>query len=136
MIIKLAYCGDNCTACPRYVATISGSLEQLKESAKLMEKVGWGRDMENIEGLKCRGCQDIESCEYGVKECCLEKNIENCGLCEDYPCSLINKAFEITSVNAEKFKDILTTQQYDIFHKAFFLKKEYLDKEHHNYKKQ
>jgi len=133
--IKLAYCGDNCSKCPRYVATLSGDIEKLKESAILMKKAGWGRDMSDIEGLKCLGCQDIESCEYGVKECCIERGIENCGQCVNYPCAQISKAFEITRGYAENFKSILSKEEYNIFHEAFFLKKENLDNESQKHKK-
>jgi hypothetical protein len=126
--MKIAYCGDCCDHCPRYTATLNGSMDKLKEAAILMKKVGWRHDIGTPEKMICNGCQDIESCEYGVKECCLEKNIENCGVCSDYPCSKIQNAFEITRINAEKFKKILSNKEYETFHKAFFLKKENLDK--------
>ncbi|MFX0072516.1 MAG: DUF3795 domain-containing protein [Candidatus Hermodarchaeota archaeon] len=125
--MKLAYCGDDCEECPRYIATLSGSKEKLKEAAVLMKKVGWRYDLETPENMKCRGCQDIEICEYNVKECCIEKKISNCGECTDYPCYKINKTFEITRINTEKFKDILTKEEYELFNKAFFSKKENLD---------
>ena len=133
--IKLAYCGDDCSKCPRYVATISGDIEKLKESAMLMAKAGWERDTDDLEGLKCSDCQDVESCEYGVKECCLEKQIDNCGQCVSYPCSLINEAFEITRGYADNFINILSKKEYEIFHEAFFLKKENLDNEYQKRKK-
>jgi len=39
---------------------------------------------------KCRGClpQDHMDC-YFVK-CCLGKDIEHCGLCEEFPCKKLN----------------------------------------------
>lgn len=133
--IKLAYCGDDCSKCPRYVATLSGDVEKLKESAILMEKAGWAREINDLDGLKCLGCQDIESCEYGVKECCIERKIDNCGQCLNYPCALINEAFEITKGYAKNFVNMLLKEEYDIFHEAFFLKKENLDNEYQNHKK-
>ena len=126
---KIAYCGDNCAYCPKYIATISGSIEKLNQAALIMEKVGWRYNLDDSEKNKCEGCQDVEECEYGVKECCIERNIENCGKCIDYPCSKIEKAFEITEINVEKFKKILSEEEYDLFRKAFFLKKENLEKE-------
>ena len=124
---KIAYCGDCCNYCPKYIATLSGSKEKLKEAAILMKKVGWRYNLDDLEKTKCEGCQDVEICEYGVKKCCIERNIENCGKCTDYPCSKIEKAFEITKINAEKFKKILSKEEYEMFHKAFFLKKENLE---------
>ena len=91
--MKMGYCGDNCDACPRYIATVSRSKEKLIEAMNLSKKVGWNLEKNDPELFKCKGCQDIESCEYGVKECCVEKNIENCGQCKSYPCHTIEKAF-------------------------------------------
>ena len=125
--MKLAYCGDCCNDCPRYIATLSGSKEKLRETALLMKKVGWTRDIDHPEKSKCHGCEDVELCEYRVKECCIEQDINNCGECSDYPCVKIQKAFEITQDNSEKFKMILSEEEYKMFNKAFFLKKKNLD---------
>lgn len=126
--MRLAYCGDDCSICPRYNATLDGSEEALKKVAELMVRVGWNEEkVKDPEKLKCRGCQDIENCEYGVKECCLERKIVNCGECSDYPCPQIEKAFEITNGYAVKFRDILSKEEYKMFHQAYFLKKENLD---------
>ena len=35
--MKLAYCGDYCNDCPRYIAILSGSEEKLRETAFLMK---------------------------------------------------------------------------------------------------
>ncbi|MFX1238022.1 MAG: DUF3795 domain-containing protein [Promethearchaeota archaeon] len=127
---KLAYCGDIFSECPRYIATKSGSIDALKESALLMDKIGWPRDLENPEAMKCNGCEDIENCEYGVKECCLDKGLQNCGQCEGYLCENIKKAFEITAGYEVKFKSILNQKEYAIFQKAFFSKKQNLEEVH------
>ena len=126
---KIAYCGDCCTYCPKYITNLSGSRKEIKDVGYLMKRVGWRYNLDEPEKMKCRGCQDVEKCEYGVKECCIERKIENCGKCIDYPCSKIENAFEITEINVEKFKKILSKVEYEIFRKAFFLKKEYLEKE-------
>ncbi|MFX1313263.1 MAG: DUF3795 domain-containing protein [Promethearchaeota archaeon] len=121
---KLAYCGDCCTYCPRYIATLSGNRKKLKDVAFLMKKVGWPYNLEEPEKNKCKGCQDIENCEYGIKECCIERNIENCAKCIDYPCPKLENAFEITEGYVETFKPILSKEEYELFQKAYFLKKE------------
>ena len=126
---KIAYCGDNCTFCPKYSANLIGSRKEIKQVAILMKKVGWRYNLDYPEKMRCEGCQDIEVCEYGVKECCIEKNIQNCGKCIDYPCPKIKKAFEITAINVEKFKNILSSEDYEIFRKAYFLKQDNLEKE-------
>jgi hypothetical protein len=126
---KIAYCGDNCSHCPKYSANFIGSKKKLKDVALLMKKVGWRYNLDYPEKMKCEGCQDVEECEYGVKECCIEKNIENCGKCVDYPCPKIENAFEITEINIEKFKKILSKEEYELFQIAFFQKRENLEKE-------
>jgi len=130
--MNIAYCGDNCSACPRYIATITGNQEKLIEAINLSKKVGWNLEKNDPELFKCTGCEDIESCEYGVKECCMENNIDNCGQCRSYPCPLIEKAFEITQGYVEKFKDLLTPEEYKVYRQAYFLKKNNLDSIHNN----
>ncbi|MFX1258194.1 MAG: DUF3795 domain-containing protein [Promethearchaeota archaeon] len=127
--IKIACCGDNCSFCPRYSATLSNNDELLKEIAVLWKKIGWRDKIDPPEKLLCFGCETFnEECEYNVRGCCIEKKIENCGKCDNYPCNIIEKAFEITQINAKKFRDILSKEEYKIFKKAFFLKKENLDR--------
>jgi hypothetical protein len=128
-IKKIAYCGDNCAYCPKYSSNLIGTKEKLRHVALVMKKVGWRYNLDEPEKMSCEGCQDVEECEYGIKECCLERNIENCGKCVDYPCPIIEKAYEITETNAERFKKILSKEDYEIFRKAFFLKKENLENE-------
>ncbi len=128
-IIILACCGDRCDLCPRYIATLSNSKEKLKEVVILWKRIGWLDKIADVEEIICHGCATFESCEYNVRECCLEQKIENCGKCHSYvECNKIKNALEITQRNAEKFKDIVTKEEYEILHKAFFLKKENLDK--------
>ncbi|MFX1293435.1 MAG: DUF3795 domain-containing protein [Promethearchaeota archaeon] len=127
--MKLAYCGDNCNFCLRYTATMSKSSEKLKKVAILWKKIGWRDKIDAPDKLICYGCATFnESCEFDVRECCIERKIENCGKCNNYPCNKIEKAYEITQNNVEKFRDILSKEEYEIFTKAFFLKKENLEK--------
>ena len=37
----------------------------------------------------CKGCTEIEKPFWGeciIKKCCEDKNLTNCGECEDFPC--------------------------------------------------
>lgn len=135
LTIKLAYCGDLCNECPRYIATLKNDYDEFKKVAFLMKKVGWRYDLDVVENMRCNGCQDVENCEYSVKECCLEKNINSCGECTVYPCLKLNQAFKITRANTEKFKTILTKEEYNIFARAFFSKQANLDQRSKEFKK-
>lgn len=128
--MNLAYCGDDCEECPRYKATVFGSKKELREVVLLMKRVGWPYNLKNIEKMRCRGCQDIENCEYGIKSCCIEKKVNHCGECPQYVCKKIQQALDITKENRIKFKEILTKKEYEMFRKAFFEKKQNLE----NYK--
>jgi hypothetical protein len=125
--MQLGYCGDRCDLCFRYKATKSGKREDLEYAAKLLEKAGWVSNIKNLDEIKCSGCYDIDSCEYNIKDCCIERNIKHCGECRDYPCETIEKAFSITQTNADKFKELLTQEEYEMFYNAFFMKKENLE---------
>jgi hypothetical protein len=47
---------------------------------------------------KCAGCIEVQgkpfwgTCE--LYECTLEKNVEHCGLCEDFPCERLPEQFD------------------------------------------
>lgn len=47
------------------------------------------------EQMNCAGCVHIEKPFWGescpVKSCCEEKGLEHCGLCEEFPCGLLNQ---------------------------------------------
>ncbi|MFX1364170.1 MAG: DUF3795 domain-containing protein [Promethearchaeota archaeon] len=126
--MNLACCGDDCSYCPRYHLNLKNTKKDLTKIATLFMKVGWRENIEPVETIRCMGCDQFNGiCEYNIRECCLEKRIKNCGICEDYPCYRVKKAFKITKENTEKFKTILSKEDYDIFNKAFFQKKENLE---------
>jgi hypothetical protein len=56
------------------------------------------------------------------------KEIDNCGKCRDYPCEKVLKVFEQTELYAKNCKESLSKEDYECFQKAFFLKKERLDR--------
>ena len=126
--VKIACCGDDCSYCPRFHLNLKNNKKDLTEIATLFMKVGWRDSIEPLETIRCMGCDLFDgTCEYNIRECCLEKNLENCGSCKDYSCNKVEKAFEITKENVEKFRSILSKEEYQKFNKAFFQKKENLD---------
>lgn len=75
-----AYCGLYCGACPHYLASENGTIEQLAAS-----KNGTAEDM------RCQGCKsEVVSvwCRVCVlKQCARSKGLEFCGGCDQYPCA-------------------------------------------------
>ena len=129
-MLKIAYCGDDCNYCPRYLATQSGDEKRLKEVASIWQMIGWRDAAEPPEKLTCYGCASLEICELGIRECVIEKGLDSCGKCTDYPCEKLLKIFENNKKEANICKGIFSKEDYYLFHKAFFSKKARLDKIH------
>ena len=133
LMLKLAFCGNDCNVCPRYIATLSGDEEQLKEAALMWKRAGWRDAVLSPEEIVCHGCSSVSWCRYGIRECALEKGVDNCGKCQDYPCEKLLKAFERTESYAKNIKESFSKEDYECFQKAFFLKKESLDRVNREY---
>ena len=127
-MLKLAFCGDDCNACPRYIATQSGDAERLKEAAAMWKRAGWRDEIVPPEEMVCHGCASVKSCRYDdIRKCAQEKRIDNCGRCNDYPCKQIEKVFQQTESYAKLCKENCSKKDYECFQKAFFSKREKLD---------
>ena len=126
---KLGFCGDDCSVCPRFFATQSGDVEQLKKVAALWFRVGYRDRIVPPEELSCPGCFLRTKCDrMYVRMCAVVKGVENCGKCESYPCGNVAKAFEQTASFAEKIRQKCSKEEYRQLEKAFFEKKKNLDK--------
>jgi len=130
----IGFCGDDCELCPRFIATKSNDREKLKEAAILWEKVGLNDQIATPEEMICNGCASLEKCHYNdIRECAKDKEISNCGKCNDYPCDKINGVFEKTRSYDQQCKEACTSNDYECLKKAFFLKKDKLDAIHLEY---
>ena len=124
----IGICGDNCSFCPRYVATQKGSIDELEKVKELWVRLGLRNPDFQAEDLICNGCSPENDCAYQrLCSCVRAKKVKNCGFCNDYPCELIKDAFD----KSEKLKliaeKVCTQEEMDILNKAFFMKKEYFD---------
>jgi hypothetical protein len=127
----IGYCGDDCELCPRYIATKSNDIKKMKETAILWEKVGFRDHIVSPEEMICKGCASLEQCHYrDVRECAEDKEISNCGNCNDYPCDKINEVFDRTDAYAKQCKKMCDIKDYECLQKAFFSKKDRLDAIH------
>ena len=127
-VLKTGCCGDICEICPRYTATKSGDLKRLEEVAKLWKIVGWRDDRVAPKELTCYGCASVSHCDLGMKDCVLERGIDNCGQCHEYPCARLLDIFENNKKEAGICKSQFSSKDFQIFQEAFFSKKERLDK--------
>ena len=123
---KISFCGDVCTECPRYVATIANDTNALKSFAELWFKFGFRPKVVDPEEIKCLGCNKEMVCSNGINDCEHLENIMNCGECDRFPCEKINTVFEKTETVNKSCKDKCTESEYIVLRKAFFMKRQIL----------
>ena len=134
MIIGI--CGDNCSGCPRFIATKSGRRDELEKVKELWVRLGLRDPDFPVEDMACHGCKSGNKCAYAELRACVSgKGIENCGSCKQYPCNLINSTFDKSDILKSYASKVCTQDEMDILHIAFFSKKEYLDRTRRELKK-
>ena len=127
-MVKPGCCGDDCNYCPRYLATVSGNEKRLEEIAGLWQMIGWRNGPTLTEEMVCHGCETVHHCGLGIRECAVEKGIDCCGKCRDYPCEKLLNIFENNEKESRFCRENFPEKDFELFQKAFFSKKERLDK--------
>jgi len=105
----IAYCGLVCNNCPAFIATENNDENQKKKLA-----AEWTRDEYEVkaEDINCQGCSRCSEkvfkfCrECEIRQCGIERDIENCAHCEEYPCDKLNIPFEGTPENKKVLDEI------------------------------
>lgn len=89
----VAYCGIVCTECDAFVATQAGDHDALEQMARqASEQLGISMTAEETE---CDGCvavtgRQIPYCsQCAIRACGVDRLVENCAHCGDYPCPRI-----------------------------------------------
>jgi len=108
---KLAYCGLVCEKCPIYLATREQDKDkQYKMRADIAQEIKrhYGRESRPEDIGDCDGCKAetgrLFSTSCDIRNCAVQKGIENCAYCDNYPCELLEKLF-ITDLDAKKRLD-------------------------------
>ena len=123
----IASCGNDCAACPRYVAhPYEKTEDELRRTAELWQKIGYRDHLVSIEEISCMGCKPENWCRYHVVKCCEGRNIATCGQCTAYPCERIKKCFAVTKSFEPACKRVCTEEEYERLRKAFFEKEKNL----------
>lgn len=124
----IAACGNDCAACPRYVAApYEKTKERLEHTAELWMKIGYRDRVVSNEEISCGGCKPENWCRYKVIACTQEKGIANCGQCKEYPCANLKDCFEVTASFAQSCKKVCTEEEYEMLNRAFFEKEKNLN---------
>jgi len=93
----VAYCGIVCSDCPAFKATqADDDAERRRVAKQWTEQYGAEHTMEDIN---CDGClskgpriyRHCRTCE--IRNCGLNRHVENCAYCEDYACGKLAKLF-------------------------------------------
>ncbi len=95
----IAYCGINCSECPAYIATQKNDDEARKKVAEEWQKIF----NPNIkpEDINCDGCTSQTSRHFSycseckIRQCGMEKKVENCAYCKEYACDKLNEFFKM-----------------------------------------
>ena len=90
----IAFCGITCTQCPAYLATQEDSDGQRTAVARL-----WTEQFQsevkpgdiNCDGCQAKGGRLFTFCQLcGIRKCGRDRELENCGCCDDYPCQKVS----------------------------------------------
>ena len=128
----MGICGDNCLYCPRYVATQGGKAEELEKVKELWVRLGFREPGFPAQNLACQGCAPENDCAYPeLRSCVYSRGIERCGLCEAYPCGLVNAVLEKSERLCTRAALLCTTEEMEVLRKAFFSKRQNLGREGH-----
>jgi hypothetical protein len=125
----ISCCGNLCHLCPRYTATQSGSRDELEKVARLWFRLGYRDSVVSPEEIACQGCKPENWCRYEINTCCKTMNVQNCGLCNKYPCEKNFNSFERTNHFSEQSKHKCSKAEHEILYNSFYRKKEILDQQ-------
>ena len=93
----VGYCGIVCSDCPVLIATQRNDDAERRRVAELFTRQ-YGREYKP-EDINCDGCISTSPrifhycnvCE--IRKCGMDKMVENCGFCKEYPCKKLSKLF-------------------------------------------
>jgi len=123
---KISFCGDVCTECPRYVATMSNDNNALKRFAELWFRLGFRPKVVNTEEIKCFGCNREMACSHGINNREHLETSMNCGECDSFPCKRIKSVFDKTDSINQTCKNKCSEREYNLLCKAFLMKRQIL----------
>lgn len=107
----MAFCGLDCTGCPVRIATRKDDDSLRRETAKQVNEefdADFSPEDINCEGCKSKGIKISYWDECEIRKCAVEGELENCGLCDDYPCGKLDEIFK-SSPEAKKALDEIRT---------------------------
>jgi hypothetical protein len=127
----IGICGDNCRFCPRYISTRKGDEKELEKVKALWVKLGLRDPDFPATELACYGCKPDNDCAYReLRDCADNRGVASCGLCAEYPCTLVQTAFDRSEELHSRLAGVCTLREIGILEKAFSSKRQNLDQIH------
>jgi len=92
---KLAACGIDCNECGHYILAMEHNLKPAECLVEYFRCGGWIEENDGAEAVLkkvplCKGCwSDFVTCDANgcvLRPCCIEKKVNHCGECVDFPC--------------------------------------------------
>ena len=119
----IAACGNDCSACPRYIThPYEKTEDELRHTAELWLKIGYRDRIVSNDEISCTGCKPENWCRYKVVKCCEDRAISNCSECSGFPCDNMKECFAVTQSFEPKCREVCTDSEYEQMRKAFFEK--------------
>ena len=113
---NLTYCGLICQTCAIYLATREkdpGKRHQMRIKIAEQIKEYYGQECKPGDVVDCDGCKaeggKLFSTGCKIKICAVEKGIENCAYCHEYPCDALEKLFTTDPGAGERLDAIKAT---------------------------
>jgi hypothetical protein len=104
------------------------SAEELEKVKELWVRLEWRDPDFPTAELSCHGCRTEIKCAYSeLRTCTREKAVDNCGLCQRYPCKLIDAAFAKSEDVKVRAALVCKPNEMALLERAFFSKKQNLD---------
>lgn len=123
---KITLCGDDCFACPRYLAKTDS---ELKKVAELWYKIGWRDHIVSNQEIQCFGCSPQKECTYHLVDCTKDHGVNQCNACSQFPCTRIDAMLKRSLEYEKTCKEVCTDAEYQALKKAFFQKEKNLENE-------
>ena len=115
----IARCGFNCGRCLIYKDNLKGEEDRRRFRDALLKYYG---DKLTLEQCYCDGCLTDDSKnpirvnkECKIRPCVLEKGLDNCAYCEQYPCKILEPAMVDYQKVMERYGAPLPQEDYELF---------------------
>jgi hypothetical protein len=124
---RFGFCGDECSSCPRYLATLAEDGHELQRVAELWHAVGFRDRVVTAAEIRCAGCSPDKDCAHSIAACASAREVEHCGWCVDYPCAAMVRCFEKTAAVADTLRARCSAADFNQLELAFLRKRQNLD---------